>query len=404
MAKSKGKKRAEPRDDALPEPPREAGAEPPPAGRPILLVRRIVAVLLMATFLGSGVAYFVPPWAASREAGVPAWQQTGAVRLWRALGLWGKSRDAKRLAAPEGRLGGRVFEFTQRWSGYLDERLMPQTKFRDFTREEHIRYLLPNTNRRPIQPPPGPDRRPPVLVGYDLRPEQLTADELWAQVEHSGTIVLDEGHTIGQSFVTRFDYDLINIVALFVPPDVVMPEQGYSCVLYDSVEHRRELARADLAALTPVRFERWTGPEVGPLRALQFSFSRPPRLRYNRGAWPYLIEVSWQRPAGYEGPEPTFYYVDHEALPVGQMYVDGRIYSAGAHGGTCDLAFGVTATFTDVEGYEPVFGFGRAPLRGAWPPYFFAVRKDVLEMAGGIPPGETIEALFKRLNKVLLEQ
>lgn len=246
-----------------------------------------------------------------------------------------------------------------------------------------------------------------MLVGYGLTPEQLKPSQLWVQVEHSGTITLDEGHTIGQSFVTRFDYDRLNVVALFTLPDAVMPEQGYNCVLYDGPERRRELARADVVTLRPVRFEGWTGPEAGSLRALQFGFSEPPgaaRLGYNRGARPYLVEVSWQRPEGYDGPGPTFCYVDRDAVPVGEMYVDGRIYSAGARGGTCDLAFGVTATFTDVEGYTPVFWFGNRPPGGEWPSYFLAVRQDVLKVVGGITRDDTTETFFARLNKVLLEQ
>ena len=53
---------------------------------------------------------------------------------------------------------------------------------------------------------------------------------------------------------------------------------------------------------------------------------------------------------------------------------------------------------------QGAFGLGETPKEGAWPPYFFAVRDDVIETAGGIARGDTLETFFERLNKVLLNQ
>ena len=81
------------------------------------------------------------------------------------------------------------------------------------------------------------------------------------------------------------------------------------------------------------------------------------------------------------------------------MYLDG-VPRPGA-----DLAISISATHTDLNGYSPVYLYQQdeAPAQmGKWAPYFIAVRKDVLEMAGFGLPGQTKETLMNRLNEVLL--
>ena len=341
----------------------------------------------MATLLGSLAAHFIAPPEVLRNPEASAWEQTHAFRLWYTAALWGESSETKRLAAPSDLMGGEVFYFTRLWAQLLNERLMPQTKCWDHTREEHIRYLLPNTGRRAIPPPEGADRRPPVGVGYDLVPMQLTQTRLWLQKKHSDTITLADGHSVGQSFVTRFDYDLINAMALFAPLEAPLPAEGYSAVLYDKPDRRRVLARTTKVYLL----------EQEEMKIVVLSFEPPPRLRYNRGGWRYLIEVTWKRPAGYAGPAPEFYYVARDEHPVGEMSVDG----AERHGS--DLAFSIVATHTDVEGYELVVVPTYTHSNEEWPPYFLAVRKDVLQLVSPGKRGETLSDFFKRLNKVLLE-
>jgi len=284
-------------------------------------------------------------------------------------------------------MGGDVFRFTRFWGGILDERLMPQTKCWDHTRQEHIRYLLPNTGRRSIPPPPGLDKRPPVVVGYDLPPERLAMGPLRGQTEHSGTIALDEGRRLGQSFVTDLDYDVIDAVAFLAPLEAALPTEGYDVVLYSKLDRQRVLARTATA-----EFQEHEGMKVAV-----FFFEPRPRLRYNRGARPYLVEVTWQRPEGYDGPAPVFAYADGNTYAGGEMQVDGVEWRKR------DLAFGVQGTHTDVRGYALVFAIGKPGEDGEWPRYFLAVRQDVLDMMGLPGPGESEAQFLERLNKVLLE-
>jgi len=385
MARQKRKKRLRPLHE--PEAPQQFE---PGRAQPIsctLIAKQVVAVLLVATCLGSLVAYFIPPPKKFRYPGASLWRQTHAARLWSVARLWGMPRDSKRLVAPSDHMGGEVFLFTRFWGEKLDDRLMPQTKCWDHTRHEHIRYLLPHTGRRIIPPPSGPDKRPPVVVGYLLGPEHLRQDHLWLQTEHTDTVTIEDGHSIGQTFITVFDYDCINLVALFAPLEATLPPAGYSAVVYVNPDRRRVLARTAAVQLL----------EQEGMRIVALFFNPPARLRYNRGAWPYLVEVSWERPEGYDGPAPVFYSSENDVFVKGEMYADGVAR------GTHDLAFDIQAMHTDVTGYKAVLALGKPKEGSEWPPYFFAVREDVLDMVGEPRPGEGETEFLERLNKVLLE-
>jgi hypothetical protein len=382
MAKHKSKRR---KRTAVPRPRQEPRTAPrPPAG---LILRRIAAVLIAATLGSSLLAYFIPPPPSRRVPQASAWSQTHANRLWRTVRLWGLTRDQKRAAGSWALMGGDVFRFTQLWAGYLDERLMPQTKCWDHTREDHIRYLLPNTGRRKINPPPGPDRRPPVVVGYRLEPVHLAVSACALQAGQTGTITLDDGHRLGQSFVTDLDFDLLNEMVLFAPRDAALPVEGYTATLYSGPDKRRVLAETHAAS--PLR--------QGALGGIVLSFEPPVRLTYGRGATPYLVEVAWRRPADYTGPAPVFHFADDDPYKRGDMYVDG------ARRPGSDLAFSIGATHTDVTGYTLVLSLHEPRPGEKWPPYFVAVRDDVLRLAGPREPGESLADFFDRLNKVLLE-
>jgi len=262
--------------------------------------------------------------------------------------------------------------------------------------------LLPNTGRRPIPPPKGlPDRRPPVVVGYNLTPDQLEPNRLpyLPQAEHTQTFTLDEGRSLGQSFVTLFDYDLLNAVAVVIPPDPALPADryeridGYELVVYHDVRRRRVLART-----TDARKEKGTDGTC----LISFTFEPAPRLKYNRGSVPYLLELTWRRPPGTDDPAPTFCFADANAYAGGEMYVDGERRPR------CDLAFSVRGTHTDVSRYELALGLWLPGDKGPWPSYFVAVREDVfnevvLSQERAASEEEARRVFFERLNKVLIE-
>ena len=382
MAKHKRKRRKATAASRRRQEPRGTPRQPA-----VVVVRRVAAVLIAATLAGSLLAYFIPPPRGRRIPQASAWSQTHADRLWRTARLWGLSRDRKRESGPWHMMGGDVAKFTQLWAGYLDERLMPQTKCWDHTREEHIRYLLPNTGRRKINPPPGPDKRPPVVVGYGLRPAHLTSSACALQPEQTGTITLDDGRRVGQSFVTDLDYDLMNEVVLFAPLDAGLPVEGYTATLYSGPDKRRVFA--ETGAASPLR--------QGALGGVVLSFRPPVRLPYNRGGTPYLVEVTWRRPADYTGPAPAFHLADGDPYKRGEMYVDG------ARRRGSDLAFSVTGTHTDVAGYTLVLSLSEPRAGEKWPRFFVAVRDDVLRLMVPGEPDEPLAEFFNRLNKVLLE-
>jgi len=383
--------------------PRRAAPAPAPSAKRVTVsaphwtavAAKIIGLLVVAALLSVLVVYLLPrPKLPGEEE--PAWERTHAARLVKAFDFWGLSRDQKRARSPTSQFGGRVFLFTKEWSALLDERLMPQTKFWDFTRQENIAYLLPNTGRRPIPPPrSSPDRRPPIIVGYGLAPADLKPGRplpLMPQKEHTGRAALDEGHTLGQTFVTIDDYDLLNAVGLIVGSEQAtqggnpaVPE-GCELVLYDRPDHRRVLARVSSPMLKDEE-----GTSI-----LWFSFDvagRPPRLKYNRGSTPYLLELTWRPPPGYAGPPPAFGFAERDAYLGGEMLVDGERRP------TSDLAFTVIGTHTDVEGYRRILPPKESPDEPEWPGVFLAVRGDL-----PLPePHEMLSDYFKRLNESLLQ-
>jgi hypothetical protein len=354
-------------------PPREPVAEAPrrlgSAPAVLTVVQRAVAIALMAALGVSLAAYFIPRPRVPGEK-TPAVDRMQAPRLWQMVRFWGLSRDEKRRRAPDEWMGGEVFAFTQSWGKYLDKRLMPMTKIPDWTRDEHIAYLLPGTGR---PAPPGADKRPPVIVGYRLKPSDLKPSWFtqptvaWTENEPVGRIVLDEGRRVGQSFITHLDFDCINRVLVLAPPGQDLPDRGYTGIIYSALNRRHVLARTTGLP---------TDPNEGG-QQLIFTFDPPLRLKHHRGSTPYLFEMSWQRPAGYAGPAPAFALYGGTALVVSDLYIDGERQP------DRDLGFMAQGTHTDVDGYT--------------------VRDDVLERVGPPKRGESTKQFFDRLNKVLLE-
>lgn len=347
----------------------------------------IVGLVLMAALLVVPAAYLIPEPPAVGPT-KPAWERTHAARLVRAVRLSGLSRDEKRVRSPAEYCGGAVFEFTQAWGSLLDERLLPQIKFWDGARPDHIAYLLPNTGRRPIPPPRDSlDTRPPIVVGYGLIPTDLKPAPLplMPQFEQTGSIPLQEGQTVGQTFITMLDFDVLRAVGVLVASGEPAAFEGCELVLYAKPDKKTVLCRDAQPRLR----------EHEAMNILWFTLDKAhggARLKYNRVSAPYLFELTWRRPPGYAGPPPAFGLSDRDDYRGGELIIDGTRRPAS------DLAFTVVGTYTDVKGYARVLPAMTNDDEPEWPRLFFAVRLDLPQPERG----EFVANYFRRLNESLL--